>query len=86
MKTLPLSEAKAKLSSLVDSVERTDEEVVITRNGRPAAVLVSSDEFDAWKETVAVRADADLVAEIRRGARALKGRKARLYTLAELFA
>lgn len=85
MKTLPLSEAKTKLSALVDSVERTDEEVVITRNGRPAAVLVSPDEFESWKETFAVRGDADLVAELRKGVRALKSRKARLYTLAELF-
>jgi prevent-host-death family protein len=32
MKTLSLSEAKMKLSELVDSVESTDEEIVITRN------------------------------------------------------
>jgi prevent-host-death family protein len=85
MKTVPLSEAKAKLSSLIDSVEGHDEEVVITRNGRAAAVLVSPADFESWKETAAVRADADLVAEIRRGLAALKRGKARLYTLDELF-
>src|SRR5437588_58396 len=37
-KTLSLSEAKAKLSALVEDIEQRDEEVVITRNGRPAAV------------------------------------------------
>ena len=41
MRTVPLSEANAKLSSLLDSVEGRDEEIVITRNGRAAAVLVS---------------------------------------------
>jgi hypothetical protein len=35
MKTLPLSEVKMKLSELVDRVHSTDEEVVITKNGRP---------------------------------------------------
>lgn len=85
MKTVPLSEAKAKLSSLLDSVEDHDEEVVITRNGRAAAVLVSPADFESWKETAKVRADADLVAEIRRGLSALKRRKAKLYTLEELF-
>jgi antitoxin YefM len=84
VKTLPLSEVKAKLSKLVDRVEATDEEVVITRNGRPAAVLVSSDEFEAWQETIAIRSDRDLMGEIRRGLRALKRRPA-LYTLEELF-
>lgn len=84
MKTMSLSEAKSKLSSLVDAIEAKDEEIVITRNGRPAAVLISPDEFESWKETVAVRADFELTAEIRKGLRALKGRKARLYTLDEL--
>ncbi|MBP1690254.1 MAG: Prevent-host-death protein [Deltaproteobacteria bacterium] len=85
MRTVSLSEAKAKLSSLLDSVERHDEEVVITRNGRAAAVLVSPDDLESWKETTTVRADADLVAEIRRGLAALKRGKAKLYTLDELF-
>jgi antitoxin YefM len=85
LKTMSLSEAKSKLSSLVDAVERTDEEIVITRNGRPAAVLVSPDEFDGWKETVAVRTDAGLLADVKKGLKALKAGKTRLYTLAELF-
>lgn len=85
MRTVSLSEAKAKLSSLLDSVERHDEEVVITRNGRAAAVLVSPDDLESWKETVTVRTDTDLVAEIRRGLAALKRGKAKLYTLDELF-
>lgn len=85
MKTLPLSEAKAKLSGLVDNVESRDEEIVITRNGRPAAVLVSPDEYESWKETRAIRADRDLMREIRAGLSGLRTRKARLYTLEELF-
>ena len=85
MKTVPLSEAKAKLSSLLDSVESRDEEIVITRNGRAAGVLVSTGDFESWKETATVRSDAQLVAEIRRGLAALKRGKAKLYTLDELF-
>lgn len=85
MKTLSLSEAKAKLSGLVEQIERRDEEVVITRNGRPAAVLVSPDEYESWKETLAIRSDRDLMREIKAGLAGLKARKARLYTLDELF-
>ena len=84
MKTLSLSEAKMKLSRLVADVRATDEEVVITKNGSPAAVLVSPDEFESLKETLAVRSDAELMKEIRSGLKALKGRKAKLYSLAEL--
>lgn len=85
VKTLSVSEAKMKLSSLVDAVSTVDEEVVITRNGRPAAVLVSPDEYDSWKETLAVRSDPDLMKEIKKGLGALKKGRARLYTLDELF-
>ena len=85
MKTLSLSEAKMKLSSLVDSVQATDEEVLITRNGSPAAVLVSPDEFESLKETNAVRSDAAMMREIKEGLKDLKRGKAKLYTLEELF-
>jgi prevent-host-death family protein len=85
MKTLSLSEVKMKLSALVDSVHSTDEEIMITKNGRPVAVIVSPDEFESWKETQAVMSDADLMKEIRSGFKAFRGKKARLYTLEELF-
>ena len=85
MKTLSLSEAKMKLSALVDAVQETDCEVVITKNGRGAAVLVSLDEFESWRETLAVRTDSDLMGEIDKGLAALKKKKAKLYSLEELF-
>ena len=85
MKTLSLSEAKMKLSGLVEEVKTTDEEVVITKNGSPAAVLISPDEFESLKETITVRSDAALTNEIRKGLKALKEKKSRLYTLDELF-
>jgi prevent-host-death family protein len=83
MKTLSLSEAKMKLSELVDKVQHTDEEVVITRNGRPAAVLISPDELESMRETLQIKADRDLMKEIRAGLKALRG-KSKLYTLEEL--
>ena len=85
MKTLSLSEAKMKLSGLVDAVYSTDEEVVITRNGSPVAVIVSPAEFDGWKETEAIRSDAAFMKEIKSGLDALKRGKTKLYTLEELF-
>lgn len=85
MKALSVSEAKMKLSGLIDTVNATDEEIMITKNGRPAAVLVSPEEFESLKETVAVRSDSALMKEIRKGLRALKIRRAKLYTLDELF-
>ena len=85
MKILSVSEAKMKLSGLIDTVNATDEEVMITKNGRPAAVLVSPEEFESLKETVAVRSDSSLMKEIKKGLRALKARRAKVFTLEELF-
>ncbi len=84
MKTLSLSEAKMKLSELIEKVQSTDVEVVITKNGRPAAVLVSPDEFEGWQETITIKSDEDLMTEIKKGATALK-KKSKVYTLEELF-
>ena len=85
MKTLPLSEVKSKLSELVDVVERRDEEVTITRNGKPVAIIVSKDEYEGWRETTAITRDPAFIKEIRTGIRALK-RSNRRYTIEELFA
>lgn len=84
LKTLSLSEAKISLSKLIEQVAGTDDEIVITKNGRPAAVLVSPDEYESWKETLAVRSDTALTEEIRKGLAALRKKRAKLYTLDEL--
>lgn len=84
MKTLSLSEAKMKLSALVDSINLTEEEVLITKNGTPAAVLVSPKEYASWNETLTIKADAELMAEIKAGLKKMKAKKTKLYTLEEL--
>ncbi len=84
MNTISVSEAKMKLSAIVNSIKETDEEVVITKNGRPVAVLVSPDEFESWRETMTIRFDADLMEEIKNGLESLKKGNASLYTLEEL--
>ena len=85
MKTLSLSEAKMKLSALIESVNTTDEEIIITKNGTPAAVLISPDEYESLQETLAIRSDKELTAEIQSGLAALKKKRLKLYTLEELF-
>ena len=85
MKTLSLSEAKIKLSGLVEKASATNTGVIITKHGRPAAVLVRYDEFEGWKETIAIRSDSEIMAEIKKGIKALRNKKAKLYTLEKLF-
>lgn len=67
IETLPLSDVKARLSELVDRVQREDDRIVVTRNGRPAAVLVSPDDLESLEETLAILSDPDLMRQIREG-------------------
>jgi antitoxin YefM len=65
--TLPLAYVKAHLSELADRVEGEHERVVVTRKGRPAAVLVSPADLESLEETLAVLSDAVLMEKIREG-------------------
>jgi antitoxin YefM len=65
METLPLSHVKAHLSEIADRVEGQHDRVVVTRKGRPAAVLVSPDDLESLEETLAVLSDPQLMRQIR---------------------
>ena len=62
--TLPLAEIKAKLSEVVDRVENRHERVTLTRNGRPAAVLISPDDLDALEDTLEILSNPQAMKEI----------------------
>lgn len=63
-KTLSLSEVKTRLPELIAGVQEREEEVVVTKNGRPAAVLVNVDEYTRLKETLDVLSDPALMKQI----------------------
>lgn len=67
METLPLADVKNRLSEMVDRVARQNDRVTITRNGRPAAVLVSPDDLESLEETLAILSNPKEVAALRRG-------------------
>lgn len=65
--THPLSSVKAHLSELVDRVQGEHDRIVVTRNGKPAAVLISHEDLDDLEETLAVLSDPELMARVREG-------------------
>ena len=65
MTSIPLSEAKDKLSSLVEAAETTHERTVVTKNGRPAAVIVGVDDFESLLETLSILRNPELTASLR---------------------
>ncbi len=63
--TIPFTEAKAHLSELVDRTLREHERFIVTRNGVPAAVLLSPEDLESLEETVDILQDDDLLESIR---------------------
>ena len=62
---IPFTEARARLTELLDEVEARHEHVVITRNGRPAAVVISPAEYEALEETLEILQDDDTLSALR---------------------
>lgn len=73
--TLSITKAREQLTNLVENVNKKFEEYVITVNGSPAAVLISSDEYESWKETNDILSDPALVKAIGQGEKELKAGK-----------
>lgn len=64
--TLPLSEIKAHLSEIVDRLQGVHDRITLTRNGRPAAVLMSPEDLEALEDTLDLLSDPAARADIER--------------------
>ena len=61
---VPVTEFRTHALEAVRRVNRLGDEVIITAKGKPAAVLVSYDEWESIAETLAIKSDAKLMAQI----------------------
>jgi prevent-host-death family protein len=62
---MALVEVKNRLSEVVERLEREHGRIVITKHGRPAAVVLSIDDLESLEETLDVLGNEALVADIR---------------------
>lgn len=67
IKTLPITQAREDLTILVNNARKKLMEYVITVNGSPAAVIISAEEYESWKETNDILADPKLMQAIKKG-------------------
>jgi prevent-host-death family protein len=63
---MPISEVKTRLPELVSAIEEREDEIIVTRNGKPAAVLVNYTEYERLKETLDVLSDPSAMKQIAR--------------------
>lgn len=66
-KTVPVREFRSRLADFLDEVADRREHVTITRHGRPSAVVIPLNEYEALEETAEILSDDDTLAAIRRG-------------------
>ena len=62
--TLPLAIGKARFSKIVDRVEHTHDRIIVTRNGRPAAVLISPEELDSLEVALELLSDPETMRQL----------------------
>ena len=74
-KTIPLKEARAKFSKLVDRVDRLSDRYIVTKNGVPKAVVMSAEEFESWVETLEFMSHPKAVKALEQGLREAKAGK-----------
>ncbi len=68
--TLPLANVKAKFSQMIDRVEHTHDRIIVTRNGRPAAVLISPEELESLEDTLELLSDPEAMRQLDESRRA----------------
>jgi len=68
---VPLSEAKARLFELARRVRQQHERIILTRNGKPEAVLLSVDDVEGLDMTLEILSNSDVVARISESLAAL---------------
>ena len=66
-KILSVTNVKAHLPGLVAGVQERAEEIIVTKNGSPAAIMLNYDEYESMKETMEILADKKLMRQIERG-------------------
>ncbi|MDP8931076.1 MAG: type II toxin-antitoxin system Phd/YefM family antitoxin [Actinomycetota bacterium] len=66
-KSVPVRELRSHLADLLDEVADRREHVTVTRRGRPAAVLIPVDEYEALEETAEILSDDATLDAIRQG-------------------
>ena len=79
---LPITKARENLTKMVTNAQKNLDEYIITVNGSPAAVLISADEYDSWKETNEIVSDPQLMKNIQEGEKDIQ--KGNIYDLEDV--
>lgn len=80
MTTLTVTEAKAKFLKLIRDSDRRLERFIITKNGKPVAVIMNADEFEGWLETLEILSNKKALKEIQQAKEELEKGKSKSFS------
>ncbi len=69
---IPVTKAKSTLLDMIRALSDQDDTIAITRNGTPAAVMMSMAQYEALRETLAILGDEEIMRRIRQSRRQVK--------------
>lgn len=83
-RTLPMMEARSKLTTLPEEFQRNPETgaITVTRRGKPVLAVMPWDLYDSIVETLEILGDPELMKALRKGIQ--DARKGRTHTAAEV--
>lgn len=79
MTILTVTEAKAHFLELIRDSDRRLERFLITKQGKPAAVVMNADEFEGWLETLEIMSDKKSLKELRKAKKELEEGKTKSF-------
>ena len=83
MVSMTVTEAKAHLLEIIRKADESMQHFVISKNGKPKAIIMSIDEYEGWLETLEILSDKSAVADIKEARKELKNKE--VYTFDEVF-
>jgi len=72
---IAVTKAKTRLLDIIRDIDDRDDTIAITKNGIPKAVIMSMEQYEAMRETMAIMADEDMMKQIRASIKEMQGKK-----------
>lgn len=66
-KIIPVTTLRPKLLQYLNRANRLGQEYIVTKNGKPSAVIMGYEEWESWKETLEIMSDRKLMRRIKKG-------------------
>lgn len=69
---LPATEVREKFFKILEDVKKPNRVYTITLGGKPKAVLLSAEEYEAWKETIEIMSNPEIIKDLKEAERDFK--------------